>query len=201
MLHHGEKINPYSPEVLVKMSAELSFCSTHLEFATYKYPPASIYPSGKVHSSDIANVGINCFPPEIRLRTGEIIFVPAPEKERLRDWSQQNEIQMTERVDVWSLLLEPFLDTQFSDQDQVRTLQTLKQCGFTETEVASIREQVNDIMVAYNFDSMLWEWVHLGQTDLLDAYAGMLVPSSRRMSPAAFRDFYWRTMEIANRAG
>ena len=50
-------------------------------------------------------------------------------------------------------------------------------------------------MLAYN--SLLWDWVHLGMYDLLSAHLHI----RRTVSEAAFAEFYRWAQEIAQRAG
>ena len=76
---------------------------------------------------------------------------------------------MVDRIDIWGLLLDPFLDTEFSREQQEQTLQLRGRCGISSAEVEAIRARVEPAMISYNFDSMLWDWVHLGLTDILDA--------------------------------
>lgn len=54
-------------------------------------------------------------------------------------------------------------------------------------------------MSAYNFDSMLWEWVHLGLFDLLAAATGPLVNSSLQAELGDPAAFYTWAMQIAER--
>ncbi|MEU7731421.1 hypothetical protein AB0B78_40440 [Streptomyces sp. NPDC040724] len=100
--------------------------------------------------------------------------------------------------DVWGDLLEPFLDTEFTAEQQAGTLARLSAVGLGPEEVARIREQVGPLMRAFN--SLHWDWHHLGITDLLDAAEADWIPEHLRVRPddrAAFRTW---AMEIANRA-
>ncbi|MFJ8958640.1 hypothetical protein ACIRG5_04575 [Lentzea sp. NPDC102401] len=76
---------------------------------------------------------------------------------------------------------EPFLDTSFS-----------------AAQIAAIRARLTPLMRAYNFDSMLWDWTHLGLYDLLRALNGTLVrPSSPATLGDPFEVYRW-AMEIAD---
>ena len=56
-------------------------------------------------------------------------------------------------------------------------------------EVDLLRGEVEAALLAYNFDTLLWEWVSLGLWDVLAAMQA-------RCSGAAFAAFYWRAMAI-----
>jgi hypothetical protein len=67
----------------------------------------------------------------------------------------------------------------------------LAENGITRDEARHIRDEVGKRMLAYN--SILWDWTHLGMCDLLEAHRGL---GERR-----FRNFYAWAQEIALRAG
>jgi hypothetical protein len=96
-------------------------------------------------------------------------------------------------VDVWHLILEPFLDTTFDHAHQERTLAILAANGVSRAECLAIRQDVALPMAAYNGGTGLWDWVHLGLYDLLNAY--------RLANVADFEARYRAAVEIALRAG
>lgn len=177
---------------------EIRFHDDEIEFCSYYYPPASVYPSAKIAGSDIREIDPDCAPPEVRIE-GEILFVPATMREELRRFAHRHSIPIVKRIDVWDLLLEPFLDTEFNEDQQKRTLDTLEECRISRDESEVIRRFVADAMMAYNFTSALWEWVHLGLFDALEAFRGVLSGRLYRLAPREYREFYWRAMEIAGR--
>lgn len=175
------------------------FHSTYIEVASYPYSPSSVYPSTKIQPEQVVEAGLSRYPPELRTRDRDIVLVPAPYKDQLTQWCEQNSIPNVDRVDVWDLLLEPFLDTYFDEVDQKRTIETLQKCKIDPSETDSIRRRVSKTMFAYNFDSMLWEWVHLGLSDLLDAHLGILTGPYHRLSAKNFAEFYWYAIDLANK--
>ena len=78
----------------------------------------------------------------------------------VRDCVENTQLSVVRRIDVWDLLLEPFLDTEFTPEQQEQTLTTLKRIGIPRTDVMRIRRSVQGAVLAYNF--FLWNWVHLG---------------------------------------
>ena len=61
--------------------------------------------------------------------------------------------------------------------------------GILNEEIDTIRHEVKEQMLKYNFDTMLWEWGGLGLSDVLSA---MRVKYDKEK----FVDFYNRAMEI-----
>jgi hypothetical protein len=54
-------------------------------------------------------------------------------------------------------------------------------------------------MLAYNFDAMVWEWVHLGLFDLLTAANAPFVDPALQAELGDRAAFYEWTMAIADR--
>ena len=61
--------------------------------------------------------------------------------------------------------------------------------GISNDEINSIRNEVKDQMMKYNFDTMLWEWGGLGLEDVLAAMRA-------KYNKVKFDDFFKRAMEI-----
>lgn len=172
---------------------DVRFAPGAVVFLGYPFPGARVYPTGEVPWSEVEEVDLDAAPPELRVR-GETLFVSATHKDELRRAAEGHGVPIVPRVDVWDLLLEPFVDTTFDDADQERTLQQLEQNGVTRDEAAAIRATVRKPMLAYN--AILWDWVHLGMYDLLWAHLGVRAT----VSEAAFVEFYRWAQEIAKRA-
>lgn len=170
-----------------------------VEFIDYPFSAASIYPNGIIHKDKIKEVLLNQFPPEIRTLDGEILFISAPYKEKLKIFAQNNNIPIVKRVDIWSLILEEFLDTEFSEEDRGSVFKILEDCGVNRDEVIRIRKSLQELMIAYNFKSMLWEWFHLGLYDLLQAYNGKLAGNNYKLNNREFKTIYWKAMELGNK--
>ena len=54
-------------------------------------------------------------------------------------------------------------------------------------------------MIAYNFGTGLWDWVHLGLMDLLEALSGPFA-GRHRVPDDEFASTYWWAMALADRA-
>jgi hypothetical protein len=137
-------------------------------------------------------------PPEIRTVSGEIVFVSAAQRAELERFCQVNDIPIRTRPDVWGDLLEPFLDAEFTLEDEAATQGRLLKSGFPAAEVAQIRARVAPLMRAYN--AIHWEWFHLGLADLLDAMTTISLPEHQRAELGETPSFYAWAMQIANKA-
>ncbi len=160
----------------------------------YNYPfePATVFPEKEIKAEDITEIHLDQYPPTLMIGT-ELIFISREYADELEAFAKRNQIDLIKRASNWTWITEPFLDTEFNDEQKARTLDILKENGFSEKEVKALREEVGEQMYKYNFDTMLWEWVHLGLSDVLAAMRPCL-------DIKAFESFYWRAMEIEQRS-
>ena len=159
-----------------------------LRFEQYAFEPASIFPNGAVEASQIAEVNLGLM--QLRLNSGEVLLVTHPSKAALLTFVNSNELKVERRMTVWGALLDPFLDT-WEDQVTIdRQFAWFAGLGLDREAVDRWRREVAVAMYAYNFGTMLWEWGSLGFSDVLIAQQAAL-------SRAAFKDFYWRAMQVA----
>jgi hypothetical protein len=175
---------------------DVKFRRDAVVFRSYRFPGARVHPRGSIPWTEVAEVDPDAAPPELRV-TGETLFVHANRRDDLRREAEAHGVPVVRRYDVWDLLLEPFLDTTFDADHEERTVRLLEHNGIPADEVARIREVVGKRMLLYN--SVLWDWVHLGLSDLFDAHRpgffARLVRSDRE-----FRELYRWAQEIAQRA-
>jgi hypothetical protein len=165
-------------------------------FHTYPFPGARVHPSGAVPWSEVVEVDPDGFPPEIRL-AGETLFISGDRAIELRREAAAHGVPVASRVDVWGLLLEPFLDTTFSLAEEERTLAAIERIGIPRREAKRIRKRVEGRMLAYN--AICWEWVHLGMWDLFQAHLPHPLIGAI-FGDEAFRELYRWAQEIAHRA-
>jgi outer membrane protein assembly factor BamA len=57
----------------------------------------------------------------------------------------------------WSWLLEPYLDTEYTAEDDEKITNLLIENGFPKQEISKIRNEIEEQMYKYN--SILWEWI------------------------------------------
>lgn len=120
-----------------------------------------------VPASDIGEVCVAWWPPTVRTRSGEYVFVPAARARPLADLATAHDIPFVQRIDVWSLVLEEFLDTEFTPEQQERTLVALEDNGVTRAETMRWRKLVGKRMLWLTVCT--WEWVYYGIYDVLTA--------------------------------
>ncbi|WP_280508867.1 hypothetical protein [Nocardia cyriacigeorgica] len=168
------------------------FGSEHL--SAVDLPDGRAVPAAAIRDADPA-----AFPPEIRTRTGLTLFVSANQRAELAEFCARYAVPIAHRVDVWADLLEPYLDTEFSEADQRATIARLERAGIPADEVASIRARVGPVVHAYNVK--VWEWVHLGLCDLFEAATTRFVPQHLRDGLGDLTEFRAWGMRIAERPG
>jgi hypothetical protein len=176
----------------------VEFSESGIRYPEYPYRPASVFPTGDVAWSRIAEADPKALPPEVRIES-EILFVPATRREELIDWCARFGVRVVQRVDVWGLLLEPFLDTEFTAADAERTLRVLRENGVPDDVTDVVRRDVSESMRSYNFESGLWDAFHLGLSDVLNARMGRLTGDAHRLPDDEYDRFYWFAMELALR--
>ncbi|WP_159425183.1 hypothetical protein [Streptomyces sp. TLI_053] len=163
-------------------------------------PPSEVRPGERARAEAVPVAVVRdadpaAAPPEVRTVTGEKLFVPAVQRAELEEFCRRHGIPVVCRPDVWGDLLEPFLDTEFTPARRAATAAALARVGLDEAAVAGIRAEVGPLMVAYN--SLHWDWAHLGLADLLDAASAATVPERYRIAPDRIPAFRARAMAVA----
>ncbi|GMX65514.1 hypothetical protein Elgi_47850 [Paenibacillus elgii] len=177
---------------------DIQFIENQIQFQKYPFQASSIFPNGSVASEDISEILITRCPPEVRLKSGEVLFVSAVHKESLELFAKSNKIPIVSRVDTWSFICEEFLDTEFSDEDKEKVYRLLENEGLDRNFVSETRQFLYIPMMAYN--SIMWDWAHLGLYDVLTAISGQFPYGEKvKFTEEAFHDFYWKAMKLAMR--
>lgn len=159
-------------------------------FKSYPFEASNLFVNNTLVNTDIEFINIeNRFPPEIRTNKNEVLFISAEQKDELNDFAKMNQIPEIEKADIWSILLDPFLDTEISEERKRKLIEELINLGLTEDKIQEIWSQVSEQMYKYN--QWLWEWVHFSHYDLLSAMQDGL-------TQAEYRTFYWDSMELAH---
>ena len=143
--------------------------------------------------SDIVEI-VDWFPPVIVSTAGEALLISRTELDGLKALCAQHNIPFTKRYDVWSDLLDPFLDTEFSPEDQDANRQRLNERGhLTDVEIDAIRAEVEKKML--RLTGLTWEWQHYGLADVLSA-----MKPKTWIGRQKWTAFYAQAMEISVRA-
>ena len=160
----------------------------------YRFPPASVFPCGKIAYERIADV--DPLNRRITTKDGEILFIGS--EKSLKRLHIERGVPIVRRLDVWSLIAEPFLDGTFDDEHNEQTLQTLEENGISRPEVERFRAILKDDMLEHN--AYYQEWFMNDMREVLIVKSTKLLFSSWSKSKRdEFRDFYWKFMEIALR--
>jgi hypothetical protein len=185
---------------------EVAFADSHVFFPDGHLSRVGGTFVGALAASAIRDADPAGAPPEIRTLSGETLFVSAMQRQELERFCRATQIPVRKRPDIWGDLLEPFLDTEFTPKHEAVTLSRLRQAGLTDTEIDQIRARVGPLMLAYN--SVHWDWCHLGLFDLLDAVTTDSLPEylrsrlrEMRREPVEITRFYAWAMRIADGAG
>lgn len=178
---------------------KVSFAEDHICFLRYDFRGATVHPVGMVTPGRIRDADWKAIQPEIRTTLGETLFVPREQGADLERFCHRHGIARRFRPDTWDDLLEPFLDTWFGSEHERATAERLREAGFPPEEVTGIRERLTPLMLAYNFDAMVWEWACLGLFDLLTAANAPIVKPSLQTALGDPATFYNWAMRIAER--
>lgn len=181
------------------MLPPITITETGIQFQSYPFSAASVYGGGLLAWERVREIGVCASPPELRTHQGEVLFVAGSQQDELLSAAQQHALPCIQRADVWSWLLEPFLDSEFDAASRAATDALLAASGMLPHESAALRERFAPLMSAYNFGGGRWAWAHLGLYDLLLA-SQLAVRGELRCELADdFRTLYWQAMQIAER--
>jgi len=167
------------------MSARYKFKNKSIEIRDYEFYPASIYPHGTIQAEDILEIDLEQTPPVIRLEN-ELIFISAEKLDNLQAFIKKHKVNQVERYDIWGGILDPSLDTERDFGDRRDILNNLEDLGIGVYEVEELRERLLRFMINYNFNTGLWEYLHLGHWDLLLAHLIWLENKSIKLIPKDF---------------
>ena len=187
--------------------------SSGITFADYPFFPATVFPSATIAWEQVDDIDLLAPPPTVRVGA-ELLMVSAAHRDKLAEHAARHHIPLATRHDLaWGDILEPFLDTEFSEADQQRTMSRLEATGIGPGQVAELRDRFGPAMWLYNFAIPRWEWVHLGLFDLLAAThpecgypdndwtwllrARFGMPPGPFCSHEHYHTVYWEAMQIA----
>lgn len=174
--------------LLVSMGA-LTIGSDFLKVENYPFEPSRVFRQPVLPASHIDEISLKSCPPAIRVRD-ELIFLRSDRRAELELFAHNNNIKVVERATIWEWILEPFLDTEYTEDTDQRLTELLNRYGLDAERVSALRAEVKTQMLKYNFDTMLWEWVALGASDVLRAMR-------TKYNQEAFAVFYRKVMRIA----
>ncbi|MFN8674323.1 MAG: hypothetical protein U0457_19845 [Candidatus Sericytochromatia bacterium] len=157
----------------------------------YLFEPSKVYPNKIILFSEIEEIYLDTFPITLKYKN-DLIFISKEKQKEMEIFVENNHIKKATRKINWDFITEPFLDTSFTKEEELRTLKILAENGISENEVKILRKEISKPMYKYNFATMLWEWVSLSLLDVLCAMKA-------KYKKEAFETFYWKALEIEQR--
>ncbi len=146
----------------------------------------------RLEAGELVDVSVGWFPPAVLTRDGEFVFVPATRAGELRAFALEHRLPFVRRLDVWSLLLEPFLDTELTEESSESIYRVLEQHQVPRREADQVREALKFRMLMLT--AVSWEWQHYGMFDALWQMKGFPF-----LSGWTFARFYDYAMSLAGR--
>lgn len=175
-------------ELLVSMG-QITVGNDFLKIDNYPFEPSIAYRQLIFKTNQIDDIDYMSSPPTMRVGN-ELIFLTAKKKVELEEFAKKNNIKTVERPMIWDWILEPFLDTELTTEDDQRLTKLLEDYGLTTDQITFLRAEVETQMLKYNFDTMLWDWIGLDASDVLRAMR-------TKYNKAEYEDFYSRVMKVA----
>jgi len=145
-----------------------TFYPDHFVIADYPFTFSAAFDGKQVSTTFIENIDVSSGPLTIKVRN-ELVFISTEQRNEVEIFATRNRLPLVKRPEVWDWILEPFLDTEYTDERDKRLGKLLSDYGLDEPKVWALREEVGVPMLKYNFDTMLWDWCSLGLYDVLGA--------------------------------
>ncbi|WP_298546675.1 hypothetical protein [uncultured Aquimarina sp.] len=159
--------------------------------SNYPFEPSLAYPEKLIKASEIDAICIEFGASKIKI-SDDIVFVSAEKKDQMKIFAERNNIPLIPYSWNWDWILEPYLDTEFTEENNKLITERLHENGLNTIEVDAIRKEIGKQMYRYNFDTMLWEWCGLSLYDVLSAMRA-------KYRVEEFREFYKKALHIENR--
>lgn len=175
-------------ELLVSIG-DLTVGNDFLKIDKYPFEPSIAYRQPIIKANQIDELNSLSYPPTIKVGN-ELIFLTREKKDELEAFATRNNVAIVVRPVIWTWILEPFLDTEYTPETDEKAMDFLGNYGLTAEQVKSLRTEVQTQMIKYNFDTMLWEWGSFDTSDVLKAMR-------TKYDKETYEAFYNRAMEIA----
>jgi len=120
----------------------------------------------------------------------EVVFLLKQWKPALQAFAQFHHIPSPRVREVWSDLAEPYIDRQYTSEQEARDFHSLAERGFEADEVRALRQRIAGTMLTATL--FTFEWGGYTTQDVLRATA---MVSKKDFT----REFYWEVMEVALR--
>lgn len=161
-------------EIDVPPTPEILFGDDVITFRGYPYPGASVHPGGSIGAADILELVSNFRPPAFHTRSGEFLLFPTDALDAARAFAEAHGIEVVRRVDVWALILEPFMDASVDREGRRRMRDALARCGLSPLRVFLLRWRIS-FRVEF-VHCVHFRWQHYGLADVLDSMSTLRAP-------------------------
>jgi hypothetical protein len=168
---------------------EITINEDNIKFENYIFEPSIVSQKNTIVANEIVDIAINSRPITIRIKD-ELIFIGCDKINEIEIFANNNGIKFVNRNWLINWVLEPFLDTEYTDETHLKLNELFSNYELSAEYVNELRAEVEIQMLKYNFDTTIWEWCSLGIEDVLRAMR-------TKYSKEEFNEFYWRIMKIA----
>lgn len=168
---------------------EITIGNDFIKIENYPFKPSIVFNQPIITADQIDDIDFIASPPAIRIKN-ELIYLSGDKRNELQAFAKRYNIPIVERPRIWEWILEPFLDTEYTSDTDKQLTKLLAEYGLTPDKVKALRAEVDKQMLKYNFNTMLWEWVILNDSDVLQAMR-------TKYNTNEFQKFYRTVMDIS----
>lgn len=128
---------------------------------------------------------VDWFPLAMFLKNGDIVFLSRERASKVVAFAETNGVPFERRHDMWSMILDPFLDTEYAETYYQQTSSQMAKMGLAHEQVEALRDRLGPKMLLLT--AMSWEWQYYG---LFDALAVMrpATPFRKRRWQAFYKE-------------
>ena len=116
-----------------------------IAISDYPFEPSIVYPNKIISAGEINFIEVDFGLCRIYL-ANDIIFVTSEQKAELLKFAELNEINLIKHSWNWDWILEPYLDTEFTADNEQRIEKCLNDVGIDKTEAQKLRIEVGKQM-------------------------------------------------------
>ena len=140
-------------ELLIS-NGKLTIGDDFLKIENYPFEPSIAYRQTIFRTNQIDDIDFKSYPPTFKVGS-ELIYLTSEKKVELEEFARKNKIKTVERPAIWGWVLEPFLDTEFTTETDIKLTKRLEDYGLSAEQVKILRAEVETQMLKYNFDTTL----------------------------------------------
>ena len=135
----------YDMKDLICGIGQSEILDSKIKISKYPFEPSSVFPGKEIYAHDIKSISWDSYPPLVRI-DDEVIFISREHSDKLKQLAIRNKIETFEATRNWDWLLEPYVDTEYTDKTDQRLTDLLKKNGILKEEIDKIRREVKEQM-------------------------------------------------------